>query len=205
MRTLTIDTLSFSELSQDVQTEVLDRSRYDLVEDGDCYDATIEDFKAILSLMGFTDIETRFSGFYSQGDGASFSASYSYKKGAVKAVEYYAPKSKYKDIAAAISKIQRAYFYGITCEVSFKPSLYCHSNTMSFEWDNTVRSGASCDGYYCALNDSDSGILETLFKDLADELYAALAADYEYMTSDEAVREMLICNDALFTSNGEVI
>ena len=40
-------------------------------------------------MLGFYNIDSNFSGFYSQGDGASFSADYRYKKGCLKAVKQH--------------------------------------------------------------------------------------------------------------------
>lgn len=66
--------LKFSELTDLQKKKVLDKMR-DINVDGDYWhDSVTDEFKAKLSDLGYTNIKTQFSGFWSQGDGASFSA-----------------------------------------------------------------------------------------------------------------------------------
>lgn len=66
--------LKFNELTKEQKTKVLDKLR-DINVDGDYwYDFIYDEYRARLETMGYYDIEFQFSGFWSQGDGASFSA-----------------------------------------------------------------------------------------------------------------------------------
>jgi hypothetical protein len=188
---------TFQDLSEAVKEYFLDKNRDALLYDG-WYDSTIGDFTTILELIGFYNTETFFSGFYSQGDGASYIGDYKYKKGCLKLVKDYAPLDKgLHDIVQGIVNIQKKYFYGITCSITQKTSLYSHENTMSFNFDNEVRADQSY-GYHTVFNNEiDEKSLEKLFKDLARWLYKNLQTEYEYLTSDEALTDYFNEQDEL--------
>lgn len=66
--------LKFNELDENQKEKVLEKL-YDLnVSDEYWYECPKDDFEAKLKKLGFYKIETQFSGFSSQGDGACFSA-----------------------------------------------------------------------------------------------------------------------------------
>ena len=72
--------------------------------DYDCHGDTIYDFKTILELIGYYDIECYFSGFHSQGDGACFSAGFERNKRCLEKVKSYCPKEE--KILNIVEKIQ---------------------------------------------------------------------------------------------------
>ena len=91
--------------------------------DYDWYDAVYEDFQQIAEILGI-DFKTRtvrlmgggsrqeprifFSGFWSQGDGASFEGSYSYRKNASAEIRSHAPQDMtLHGIADAFQAVQR--------------------------------------------------------------------------------------------------
>lgn len=71
--TITLTYLKFNELNDDQKKKVLDNNR-DINVDHDWYENTIEFYTEKLKTLGFYDIKIEFSGFGSQGDGASFTA-----------------------------------------------------------------------------------------------------------------------------------
>ena len=71
----------FSKLPEDLQQKVIDKNRNINVDDYDWFDTTKSDFHTDLETLGFYNIDSQFSGFWSQGDGASFTGSYEYAKG----------------------------------------------------------------------------------------------------------------------------
>lgn len=66
--------LKFNELSDKQKSKVLDKLRDINVEHDYWHEHITDDFKIKLESLGYSDIKTQFSGFWSQGDGASFSA-----------------------------------------------------------------------------------------------------------------------------------
>ena len=69
-------TFSFSELPKDIQEIIIERERSSIEGNGDDYwsEPIIEGFHEDMEALGLTDIEVAYSGFWSQGDGASFTA-----------------------------------------------------------------------------------------------------------------------------------
>ncbi len=73
MKTKTIDCFLFSELSSEQKAKVIEKYN-DINTDHDWSQWTIDDWKEKLERQGFLSPEIYFSGFWSQGDGASFTA-----------------------------------------------------------------------------------------------------------------------------------
>ena len=72
-KTLTI--YSFNELPEDVQASTIEKNRDTNVFSGsNWYESVLDWWKEKLEIIGFEDADIRFSGFWSQGDGASFTA-----------------------------------------------------------------------------------------------------------------------------------
>ena len=63
---------SFEELSPEAKTNALEEMRDINIEYQDWHEPIIEDFEEQMKELGVADIEVSYSGFYSQGDGASF-------------------------------------------------------------------------------------------------------------------------------------
>ncbi len=100
----------------------------------DWYAFIFEDFERICEILGIT-FKTRpvklygggkrqapliwFTGFWSQGDGASFEGTYSYAKGAAVKIRAYAPQDDtLHAIADELQAIQRCNFYQIHADIS---------------------------------------------------------------------------------------
>ena len=193
----TVKTYSFNELSDEAKQVAFDNSLYINVDNYDWYDSTEDSFHTILELIGFYNIDSNFSGFCSQGDGASFSADYRYKKGCLKAVKQHAPNDvELHNIVGSIISHQKNNGYLLSCEVSQRGN-YCHSNTMHFNW---YKNDDSCFDWK---NDFVEDELEQLFKDLANWYYSRLKNEYEYLTSFDVVAEMLESDEIQFLENGE--
>lgn len=193
----TVKTYSFNELSDEAKQVAFNNNSEINVDHLDWYDCTEDDFYTILELIGFYNIDSNFSGFYLQGDGASFSADYRYKKGCLKEVKQHAPNDKeLHNIVKGIVSHQKDNGYLLTCEVS-KRGNYCHSNTMSFSW---CKNDDSCFDWK---NNFVEDELEQLFKDLANWYYSRLGSEYEYLKSFDVVAEMLEVNEIQFLENGK--
>ena len=191
-----VKTYSFNELSDEAKQVAFNNNSDINVDHWDWYDSTKYDFHTILELVGFYNIDSNFSGFYSQGDGASFSANYRYKKGCLKAVKQHAPNDvALHSIIEGIISHQKNNGYLLSCEVS-KRGNYSHSNTMRFNWYKN-------DDGFDWKNDFIEDDLEQLFRGLADWYYSRLGSEHEYLTSFDAVAEMLEANEIQFLENGK--
>ena len=68
------ETFSFSELSPTAKKHAIDELRDTNVDYNDWHEPIIEDFENEMKEFGLSDVDVQYSGFYSQGDGASFTA-----------------------------------------------------------------------------------------------------------------------------------
>ena len=171
-------------------------------------ESVIEDAQTIANLMGITFDQRAYkttvggstvtkpmvswSGFSSQGDGASFDGSYTYKKGSVKAVKAYAPRDmKLHRIVAGLFEVQKKHGYRLRAKSKVRGN-YCHSGCMDIEvWDNK-------DEYI----DLEGAVVIELLRDFANWIYRQLEAEYEHETSDEQVDENIRANGYTFTKDG---
>ena len=134
-----------------------------------------------------------YSGFWSQGDGASFVGSYAYKKGAAKAIRDHAPQdTTLHEIADSLQEAQRVNFYGAECTITHRGH-YQHSGCMSFDWENPNRPDV--------LREEDS--LTQPLRNFADWIYSQLEQEYKYQNANAQVDESILANGYEFTSEGE--
>jgi len=178
--------------------------------DYDWYEAIYEDFQRIAEILGIrfktrivrlvggaTRQEPRiaFTGFWSQGDGASFECYYSYRKNASAEIRSYAPRDiELHEIADALLAIQRRNFYQLRAEASHRGHYY-HEYCMSISVERDSPT------YQDMTADAEEIVIEAL-RDLARWLYRRLECEYEYLSSDEAVDETIIVNEYTFTEAG---
>lgn len=197
----------------ELSDEAKDKARAWYRESGfdyDWYDTVYEDFQQIAEILGI-DLKTRtvrlmgggsrqkpcifFSGFWSQGDGASFEGNYSYRKNASASILAYAPQdTTLHGIADALQSVQRRNFYQLRAEATHRGHYY-HEHCMAI---SVTRDSPT---YQDMSADAEDVITEAL-RDLARWLYRQLEREYEYLTSDEAVDESIVANDYTFTGSG---
>ncbi len=178
--------------------------------DYDWFEFVYNDFECICAILGIRlDMRTvrlysggtrqkpciRFSGFWSQGDGACFEGRYSHAKAAPRNIREYAPKDDdLHRIADALQAIQRRNFYQLHAVVGHRGRYYHeYGMTISVERDSPTYQGMT--------SDAEDAIAETL-RDLARWLYRRLEREYDYLTSDEAVDEVITANEYTFTEPG---
>lgn len=178
--------------------------------DHDWYDTVYEDFQRIAEILGIR-LKTRtvrlvggrtrqdpciwFTGFSSQGDGAAWEGTWSYRKSAAAELRAYAPQDMtLHGIAEQLQAAQRRNFYQLRAEVAHRCT-YCHAYSMAID--------ASRDGPVAQeiAGDADSNVTEAL-RDLAHWLFRQLEQEYDHLTSDESVDEMLLVNGYTFTEEG---
>jgi len=178
--------------------------------DDDWYDAVFEDFQRIADILGIRlktrpvrlmrggtrqDPRIMFTGFWSQGDGASYEAFYTYRKNATREIRSYAPKdARLHAIADDLQAIQRRNFYQLHADVS-------HRGRYSHEYCMAITVERDSPTYQDMTADAEEVVIETL-RDLARWLYRQLEREYEYLTSDEAVDEAIAVNEYTFTQTG---
>lgn len=224
---------TFKELLELKNEKAIERAREKLREwatSHDWYEYTYEEWKKILEAIGFTSPEIQFSGFWSQGDGASFTSGVDVAKVLSFMTTEFTPTEGVmgeteRDWLNYVCHELRESYYDIRYAELNNPELldylgasvertshhYSHSNTCSVEGDDRIWS-------YCDNNELPEERrthLERLFgefikdmeklrKSLSELIYKALEADYEGRTSDEALIEDSEANEYEFEEDGSV-
>ena len=135
------------------------------------------------------------SGFCSQGDGACFEGTYSYVKGASKAIREHAPQdTELHRIADALQAAQRRNFYGLEASTTHT-GRYQHSGSMRVDVNGRD---------YRDVTEDDEDTLRQALRDFADWLYGRLEDAYEYTMSDENVDESIRLNEYEFDESGDL-
>ena len=179
--------------------------------DYEWYDSVFEDFQRIAEILGIR-LKTRaarlygggtrqepqisFTGFWSQGDGASYQAFYAYRKNATREIRSYAPKdTRLHAIADDLQVAQRRNFYQLRADVSHRGHYY-HEYCMAI---SVERDSPTCQDM---TEDAEDAVIEAL-RDLARWLYRQLERERDYLSSDEAVDETIAANEFTFTETGQ--
>lgn len=210
----------FNELSDDAKEKAREWYRQFVFTDSHDWEFVYDDAVRMGALMGI-EIGTRraqtigghtitepsiyFSGFWSQGDGACFEGSYSYRKGGVAALKKEIGGESEGDktlinIAERLQRLQRKNFYRL--EATMKHSgHYYHSGCMSVDVSlKDFDDARSSDNW----PDDDSELeLKTTMRDFADWIYRQLEKEQEYQSSDEQVDEAMEANEYTFDEYGK--
>ena len=121
MKTITTNLYKFSELSKEVQEKLLEKNRYYETQLDDWHDPITEGFTEDMAEAGFAEIETQFSGFYSQGDGACF-------MGRVTDLRLF--MENFENLPQEVRDFDGAMEIAIIKKATTFASRYCHSNTI---------------------------------------------------------------------------
>jgi hypothetical protein len=128
----------FSALSEEQQKDLYNTNseKFSVVYN-DWFESSIDHFVEALEFIGFNDVRVRFSGFWSQGDGAHFTGSYSYKKGALAAVKKEYPNyTALHNLAQELQSLQSRHFYSIEFTIKHK-GRYSHELSTIFDFEDT--------------------------------------------------------------------
>lgn len=196
MRTVSKNVYQYNELSDSAKAKARDWFSQFVFSDSNDWEHVIEDAVTIGALIGITIAydKVQFSGFSSQGDGASFIGSYQYARGGVKAVsDYTGGDTKLVRIAQTLQDVQKKHFYRLVADCSVS-GRYSHSGCM----DVTVRDSSDD---YRDIGEAEDIVTEAL-RSFADWIYSMLNKEYDYQMSDEAVAENIEANEYEFNEDG---
>jgi len=186
MRTKEINLYQIEEIKEQFPAlfkEILEKNRY-FNTDFDWYADTLSTVQESLEALGFSNIEIHFSGFGSQGDGANFTASWSYAKDWKEAgfMESFRP------LAEALDSLKERSF-----KITKGNSRYSHENTVDFTFYD--KEGEE--------TDEDESIVRAC-KYAMQIIYSELEKEYDYLTSEEAIFETLEANEYWFNEKGDI-
>lgn len=188
MRKATVKVYSFNELSDEIKEKVLTVYRDFNTEIGNWYEPIQEGFIEDLEKLGYSDIKTYYSGFWSQGDGACF-------EGQVSLLDWlqsHKLKTQFKNLNTYLKE------YGDDYLSIRQVGRYYHSGSMAVVDDVHTETKKQSDEL-----DEVIKLIETEIEEMADKYYNNLERYYEELTTDEAVAEAIVENDLEFTVDGK--
>ena len=216
-------TYSFEELSPEAQENALENNRDINVDYDGWEDGVTEGFKEDMREIGIDDIEISFSGFYSQGDGASFTSEDIDTRKLFNAAGIKSNDALNMEVDDERSRGENKDFYDLLDTMEdvgqlernrIKPeeirvtiertdSRHVHFNTVRANveiWDEP-------DGWeepYGFIDELEDKVTEYI-RGICKDLYRDLEKEYDDLTSDESVKETLISNDYEFDEEGNII
>ena len=202
-------------MDEAIKGGLIERHRYINVPD-DWWDSVYADFENICKIIGVVvdGDEPSFTGFASQGDGASFTGTYrayafdlrageqhNFYELAPAEIRKHAPEDEeLHRIADELCMLSRIYFPLHISISRFGRSNYVHEQTMDCyvepmqgdpdDWAEEVHTHVQGEG-------------TMLMRDLARWLYRTLEDEYDYLTSDEAVWAAILDNELCEAHNEE--
>lgn len=180
---------------ESIVEKILDKNRQVNVDYNGWWDGVYEGFCEKANSEGFmvTADNISFSGFWSQGDGASFTCTVN----VLDFIKHHKMVTQYRNLVNAIKNGKVAEY----TEVYRSSHHYSHENTCSV---------SSIAVYEDVSTNVESNIdeLEQIINrrryNLCKELYKDLEGDYEGLTDDECVEETLRCNEYEFDMSGNI-
>jgi hypothetical protein len=185
-------------VNSEQRERLLERHRYINVEHYDWWDCAYEDFKEDMKAVGVHVNRMYFSGFCSQGDGACFEGSL---EDTLKYLDHH-HKDQYPMIRKLLEHEGCVY---VRCE---HRGHYCHQYCTEFwadadtltdmipqptEFHETIVEQWQ-EQLEDEINEFEKDIIEQ-WRSYMGDLYRKLEAEYDYLTSDEAVWETIEANE----------
>ena len=184
---------------QDTESEIKDEliEKYcDINVDHDWWEYTYDEFKIEMQTKGITVDEMNFSGFYSQGDGASFT-------GRVDMIQFLKIHGLEEHFMGA------TFFAGqgeLWAEITRGSSRYSHENSVSINLISDTYNNYEEDNTRYEVYATMEEVLENEWEDLEEEvtnicrsymqdLYTELRDEYESLTSREAIWDTIVANE----------
>jgi len=210
----------FDELPEEIQDEIVDResesirNSTELVEDHDWNEEVLAGFELGMEEMGWENVEVSYSGFYSQGDGASFTGDLTDGEKKRAFVKEVLGMEKFPDVI-----IDR-----VTFHIKRGDSRYVHENSVKMEIDDEERDyndpsteeveiqsfldvvvNVNVDSMIDKIEGKASKWLKTTCIKLYDDLQEAYENYIESISDPESIADYFRREEVLFNSDGEEI
>jgi len=198
-RTMTVEIFTFDELGDDAKQKAREWYREGAF-DHEWYDCTMDDAKECLKHCGFDIGDIRFSGFWSQGDGACFdNTTWDASDVDVKALQEHAPQDQeLHRLVAALAEISGISTKDGESALDAGEAIFArikHTGHYSHEHSSEI------DGENFNTLDDETAFGE-LARDAMKWAYRRLEAEYDYINSDEQIDETIRINEYDFTASG---
>jgi len=192
---------SWDELSDQAKRKAIDNNRDINIDNTHWHNDVINDATEDLYNDGVEDVEILYSGFHSQGDGASFTGRVRDPKKWLKVIGMENIPEEVADLVyARIDRRTSRYYHELTVDLHFEfetddPVVTCYpfgpEIPMEYDLDEIQRE---------IEEKGDKWIKSTCRK-----IYSDLEKEYQSLTSDDAVEDALIANDYEYDEDGNII
>ena len=194
METKTVNVYRFSELTERVQDKII--SEWEIAPWYD--DFILEEWKERLTSLGFIEPEINYSGFWSQGNGASFTCKWIDFPLLISSMIYC--HGYYQPILdKALYFAEVGYIHG---GINRTSNHYSHSNTVSLSLEMDIYQDKT--GIWERLESELFDTVQEYSKSLMRTIYMDLEKEYEYVSSREYIIEEIEANELLFYKNGRI-
>lgn len=203
MRTHEVTTYTFAELSEESQERVLSDFRLFQVADIPWYDSVLETVETLADLLGFRNY--KYSGFdLGRGNNFLYSGTIfadDLLTGLDKAIAEFPKMELLRETKEALAPYRsRLEYFALGQCVWAEVSPNRSSNSVIYNFDEELTEYPNIDD----LLDKVGQALEALCRGMEHEAIAWLNQDYDWLTSDKCIIEMIEANDYEFLSHGEL-
>ncbi len=196
---------SFDELSDHAQQKILEtiRSEWHYLFETD-EEWLIEDI--VENHPHITGMDIKYSGFHSQGDGASFTGNLDSEWAIDYIRENYGQEPSPTEQESRWNGSENLRYIGVSFERNSHH--YCHENTVNTELCDSVEWAVHIEENDRLVRECNKMIpdfvelLEEYRRDLCNTIYDRLHIAYEHCYSDENIIELIRCHDYLFDEYG---
>lgn len=207
MKTITTTLYQYDEASEELKEKIIEKHRDINVDYPDWSDFILDYFKEELDRAGIDNPEILYSGFYSQGDGLSFTSRWINLE---KLMEYTHANEKYPGIFQALKDGRLDYSCYIERTGAYH---YVHGRSATLiidSVDNLYDDEKDEEAYFTLENilnkelDDLKDYLNQWREDTCSDFYYKLEKEFEYLCSDEAVIETIQANEYYFDDEGNI-
>ena len=209
----TVTLYSFDELEEPIKDNIISKYVQDLP--GWWSDDVEERIKNEAKAIGIKDFDFSWSGFWSQGDGLSFTGSLSFKNWFYILSERLSPEAFVRLCGKLphelIQRQEEERILWGDCRIERTSHMYCHENTVTVNepeaelgW-NERRGFPSDNEIMIKFCERAQKHLEKWKNDLCLRWYAELQNAYELMTERDNIVDEISSRELLFTSGGKIM
>ena len=169
-------------------------------------DTVTEEWTTALQQLGFTDVEINWSGFSSQGDGASFTGRLSFPEQLIRFLAGLSDPTAPDDSSDTLEWVARTlehrpdlkygrllWFHDLAGgKITRTSHHYYHSRTVTWEWFDDYNGPERPHVERCLAQFHDT--VETLTVSISNAIYVALNCDYEWSLGEEQVLDFMAGN-----------
>lgn len=203
MKQVIVNAYQYDELSDWAKEKVLAKFREWMTEDDFNSEYIFDNWKDKLETMSYTEVKISYTGFNRQGDGASFT-------GDIDNILEYMKAHKLSNKYRLLYDNTRLGNISLSCTIQRINYHYSHEQSVKarvdyefYDYDHPVSSD-KWKRFMKQIKELESFIQDQVH-DISCDIYSELQKDYEYIMSEENIKDMIEINEYLFDQNGKII